>query len=158
MALPQKGGDSDVYRQAELIRERLGAALKLVDQMAGVPKPDPQSQPITERTIQTLLKLRRKRDRFFESGLFADPAWDIFLELYAAELAQYRISVSSLCVGAAVPATTALRWIAHLEKKRWVTRRQDPTDGRRIFVSLTPDGRQRMDEYFRIVPDGAPLI
>ncbi len=158
MGASPKGGDVDVYRQADLIRERLGSALKLVEQMAGVPKPDPQSQPVTERTIQKLLKLRRSRDDFFESGLFADPAWDILLELYAAELAQQRISVSSLCVGAAVPATTALRWIAHLEKKGWVTRRQDPTDGRRIFVSLTPDSRRRMEEYFRTVPGGAPLI
>jgi hypothetical protein len=40
--------------------------------------------------------------------LFADPGWDILLDLYAARQEGKQVSVSSLCIAAAVPPTTAL--------------------------------------------------
>jgi hypothetical protein len=43
------------------------------------------------------------REQFFGPDLFADPAWDILLDLYAARLEQQRVAVSSLCIAAAVP-------------------------------------------------------
>lgn len=148
----------NLAEQASLIRERLGSALKLVDELAGPPQPAPQDQPITEQLVRSLLRLRRNRDRFFKSELFADPAWDMLLELYACDLGQQRISISSLCVGAAVPATTALRWISTLEQERLVERRPDPTDGRRFFIQLTGEGREAMAGYFRTVPNGVPMV
>ena len=50
---------------------------------------------------------------FYES-IFADPAWDMLLDLMEAEIEQPRVAVSSLCIAAAVPATTALRWLKTL--------------------------------------------
>src|SRR3546814_1843272 len=42
----------------------------------------------------------------------SDPAWDMLLDLYlAAERNTRPVSISSLCIASAVPATTALRWI-----------------------------------------------
>jgi DNA-binding MarR family transcriptional regulator len=105
-----------------------------------------------------MLKLRRHRDRFFAGELFADPAWDILLELYAAALAQFRVSVSNLCIAAAVPPTTALRWIKQLEEGGIIERRSDPTDGRRQFLMLSDEALHSMNAYFRTVPVGASLI
>lgn len=150
--------DHDVTQQAILIRERLGSALRMVDQLTGSSEPVPQSGPITEKSIRNLIRLRRNRDRFFSADLFADPAWDMLLELYASHLGQQRISVTSLCYGAAVPATTALRWIANLEGHGLIERRRDPTDGRRFFVQLSDTGEQAMANYFGTVPPGASLI
>ena len=82
----------------------------------------------------------------------------MLLELYACELGQQRISISSLCLGAAVPATTALRWITTLEQEKLVERRPDPTDGRRFFIQLTREGRDSMDSYFRTMPTDAAVI
>lgn len=147
-----------ILQQAGLIRERLGSALRLVDELAGTPQPVAQKQPVTEQMVRTILRLRRHRDRFFKTELFADPAWDMLLELYACELGQQRISISSLCVGAAVPATTALRWITTLEQEELIERRPDPTDGRRFFIQLTRAGRDAMTDYFRAVPSGAATI
>jgi hypothetical protein len=42
------------------------------------------------------------RARFFQEELFADPAWDMLLDLLQAEIAQHRVPVSSLCIAAAV--------------------------------------------------------
>jgi DNA-binding MarR family transcriptional regulator len=151
-------GELEVHRRIELIRERLDSAARAADQLADQPKPAAQSYPVTARSIQALIKQRRKRDQVFGADLFADPAWDILLELYASELAQRRVPTGHLCDAAAVPATTALRWISLLEMKGMVCRRQDPLDGRRYFVSLSPDIRQRMEDYFRAIPQGVSLI
>ena len=155
---PRTGDDDLISRQTELLRDRLGSALRIVDQLTDTPVGRVSNQPVGEKEVRTLLKLRRKRDRFFGGDLFADPAWDILLELYAAELGQYRISVGSLCDGAAVPATTALRWITLLEKRGLIARRADPSDARRLFVSLSPNALETMNAYFRTVSVGATLI
>ena len=132
--------------------------MRIADQLAGPPAAPVTDQSVTERYVRRLLNMRRNRDRFFTDGLFADPAWDILLELYAAALAQYRVSVSNLCVGAAVPATTALRWIKQLEDQALIARRADPTDGRRHFIMLSNKGLEAMNSYFRTVPADVPLI
>ena len=147
-----------ISRQTSLLREQLGTALRIVDELVETPAVRQPDQPVTEREVRTLLRLRRNRDRFFEDELFADPAWDILLELYAAELGQLRISVGSLCVGAAVPPTTALRWINLLERQGMIVRRSDPTDGRRNFLMLSEAASDSMSAYFRTVPKGAALI
>lgn len=157
IALSQHG-EQVLARHANDIRDRLSSALRIVDRIASVPATKAPNQPVAGKDIRAILKLRRGRDRFFGGDLFADPAWDILLELYAAELGQMRISVSSLCLGAAVPSTTALRWIGTLERSGFIERRADPLDGRRVFMSLSGKGLEAMTAYFGTVPDAAPLI
>lgn len=150
--------DADVRSRAQDIRDRLSTAIRLVDEIAGEPETARSEQPVTESYVKSVLALRRKRERFFEPTLFADPAWDILLELYAADLGQRRMSVSSLCIGAAVPSTTALRWITALEKKGMIRRTADPLDGRRVFVALTPDALSAMDGFFGVAPAEAVAV
>jgi len=153
-------GHGIVERQADQIRHRLSSALRLVDEIVGAPAPSPvrQATAITEPQIRALLRLRRNRARFFDADLFADPAWDMLLELYAAELGQRRICITSLCGGAAVPGTTALRWIGNLEAKQLIMREKDPLDGRRFYVSLTAKGLEAIENYFRASPAGTMLV
>ena len=154
----QTDGTESVSRRMEVLRERLGSAMRLADQLAGAPEAPAFNHAVTECYIHNMLKLRRHRDRFFAGELFADPAWDILLELYAAALGQFRISVSNLCIAAAVPATTALRWIKQLEDAGLIQRRPDRTDGRRHFIMLSDEALSSMNAYFRTVPVGASLI
>jgi DNA-binding MarR family transcriptional regulator len=88
----------------------------------------------------------------FAPELFADPAWDMLLELYALHLEQKRVSVSSLCIAAYVPPTTALRWVAKLEEEGLATRMEDPRDGRRTWIELSAVGIERMERYFEMLP------
>jgi DNA-binding MarR family transcriptional regulator len=99
-------------------------------------------------TIKGVIKARRLRARFFDEELFADPAWDILLELLLAEVSQCRVAVSSLCIAAHVPATTALRYISSMTDAGLLRRRSDPTDGRRVFVELTPQASNALHSYF----------
>lgn len=103
---------------------------------------------IAEIDIRKILEARRLRTKFFDANLFADPAWDILLDLYRAHLAQQRISVTSVCFGAGVPVSTALRWLNALEERGLARRSQDPLDGRRFFVELTHSGMSAMAGYF----------
>ena len=108
--------------------------------------------------VRGILRARRMREELISGQLFADPAWDILLELYEADLAQKRVSTSDLCIAAAVPATTALRWIDKLDQMGFLTREGDPLDGRRIWVALTPTARSKMESYFENVAATARAI
>jgi len=99
-------------------------------------------------TVRSVIRARRLRGRFFSEELFADPAWDMLLDLLQAEIAQLRVPVSSLCIAAAVPATTALRWIKTMTEQGLFVRRADPHDGRRVFVELAPAASDAMRRYF----------
>jgi DNA-binding MarR family transcriptional regulator len=91
---------------------------------------------IAASDVRQIVRARRMRDRHFGAGMFEDPAWDTMLDLYAANLERAQVSVSSLCIAAAVAPTTALRWIARLTDAGLFERRPDPFDRRRAFMSL----------------------
>ena len=111
-------------------------------------EPPKDAPPLSVDTVRSVIRARRLRARFFTEELFADPAWDMLLDLTQAELAQHRVPVSSLCIAAAVPATTALRWIKSMTDAGLFARRADPHDGRRVFVELSPQASIAMRAYF----------
>lgn len=104
--------------------------------------------PVSADTVRAVIRARRLRGRFFEEDLFADPAWDMLLDLLQAEIAQLRVPVSSLCIAAAVPATTALRWLKTMTDRGIFIRRADPHDGRRVFVELSREASIALRRYF----------
>ncbi|WP_156029808.1 winged helix DNA-binding protein [Sphingomonas sp. URHD0057] len=101
--------------------------------------------------VQRIIEARRAREEIISRELFADPAWDILLALYRAELRQHSVSTSALCIASAVPATTALRWIDKLEHLGFLTREGDPLDGRRFWVALSPTASAKMESYFNAI-------
>ncbi len=98
--------------------------------------------------VRRLIRARRMREQYFPSDMFADPAWDMLLDLYAAKLERAQVSVSSLCIAAAVPATTALRWIKSMTDTGLFVREADPHDGRRVFIALGDRAKAALDTYF----------
>ena len=122
------------------------AAPSLAPVAPAVPlEPPPE---VSREAVRSVIRARRTRARFFAEDLFADPAWDMLLDLLQAEIAQIRVPVSSLCIAAAVPATTALRWIKTLTETGIFVRRADPHDGRRVFVEMAPATSEAMRRYF----------
>ena len=117
------------------------SALRLIE-------PSKEILPLSVDVVREVIRARRLRARFFAEELFADPAWDMLLDLLQAELAQHRVPVSSLCIAAAVPATTALRWIKSMTEAGLFLRRADPHDGRRVFVELSSGASEAMRRYF----------
>lgn len=97
--------------------------------------------------IRAIIRVRRLRDQYFDTELFADPAWDMLLDLMAARLEHGEVAVSSLCIAAAVPPTTALRWIKTMTDAGLFDRMADPDDGRRIFIRLADHTASAMATY-----------
>jgi DNA-binding transcriptional ArsR family regulator len=102
-------------------------------------------------SIRAMIRTRRMRDQYFSGELFADPAWDMLLDLLLARLEQRTVAVSSLCIAAAVPPTTALRWIKRLTDEGIFVRTADPRDGRRVFIDLSDQAADAMANYIRAV-------
>jgi len=101
--------------------------------------------------IRAMIRARRMRDQYFSGELFADPAWDMLLDLLLARLEQRTVAVSSLCIAAAVPPTTALRWIKRLTDEGIFIRTADPRDGRRVFIDLSDEAADGMANYIRAI-------
>src|SRR3546814_10360761 len=80
------------------------------------------------------------------------------LPILAARLADERVAVSSLCVAAAVPPTTALRWIKTLCEHGLFVRSADPQDGRRVFIELTDEAAASLEAYLKAVQRLSPLL
>lgn len=106
------------------------------------------------RLAREKIRERRWREQFLAADLFADPAWDMLLDLYAAFYERRQVSVSSLCIAAAVPATTALRWIKTMTDAGLFERSVDPDDARRVFIDISEKGRIAMDGYFDRLAEG----
>lgn len=115
--------------------------------LGAMSQPDSDSA-LTATKVRDLLRARRMRGDFLASDLFADPAWDMLLDLLAARLEHERVSVSSLCIASAVPPTTALRWLRTLTDRGLVVRQADPHDGRRVFIALSDEASAALTRWF----------
>lgn len=105
------------------------------------PLPDP-------RLVRLIIRQRQLRNQFVDPELFADPAWDILLDLTAARAEHQRVSVTSLCIASGVPPTTALRWIGQMVEAGLLERVEDEADRRRAFIQLSDKAADAMARYF----------
>lgn len=132
---------------------RIAGSLAQLSSAGGPPLPPhpcpnmDMPEDLLER-VRWVIAARRKRSRYLTAELFAEPAWDMLLDLFRAELAQQRICVSSACIAAGVPATTGLRWLKILEQQGLVLRECDERDARRTFVALSPETSAALRRYF----------
>lgn len=143
---------SDTYNHSKFEYARILATLSsLEERLFPLQDETPVSfEPTTSlQRAKEYYRKRRLRERMFESpDLFADPAWDILIDLFIAYEEGKEISVSSVCIASAVPPTTALRWIKILEETGNILRYQDPSDARRIFISLSEASVEKLRAYF----------
>lgn len=108
---------------------------------------DRQQQQCRLDRVKAAIKARSERLSFFPADLFADPVWDMLLELTRSELVGHRVSITRLCSATNVPSTTALRYIGSLTADGMLRRRPDPLDGRRVFVELSHAALDSMFNY-----------
>jgi CheY-like chemotaxis protein len=128
---------------AEEVAKSIQHALSLIDDGAAVAKP-PAAQP---DYLRALVAARADREAIFEGGLFSDPAWEMLLDLAFAEATGRSISVTSLCLASGASTTTALRRIDDLQEAGLLERVPDPGDRRRILVTMTLKGREKMELF-----------
>ncbi|MBZ6378425.1 hypothetical protein B5C34_12940 [Pacificimonas flava] len=160
---PAEGGnrlrtDGSAYGTHELqdLRSQVARIVHILDRLVdrpgkeAAPDVDPRSAAQSAALIREIIRKRRLRSDFFPADLFADPAWDILLDLAASRHEGRSVSVSSLFIAAAVPTTTALRWIKALTDAGLLERCPDPQDGRRSFITLSDRTATLMERYLDV--------
>jgi predicted transcriptional regulator len=100
---------------------------------------------------EQIYRARRDRDRVFKDDIFADPAWDILLDLFVRSARNEPISISSACHGANVPEATALRYLHALTEKKYLERIAHPSDKRSTTLKMTSLGNKLMAEWLQNV-------
>lgn len=98
---------------------------------------------------EKLYKARRVRERFFPADLFAEPTWDLLLDLYIAHHRGRIVTTSGASIAANVPLTTGLRWLEKMEEAGVIERSASPADQRLVLIALTADSRDRMSDLLR---------
>ena len=91
---------------------------------------------------------RGRRKTFAGMEVFSDPAWDILLELFVADVIDVRLSVTAVGLDVGVAPTTVIRWISVLEGYGLVKRVCDLADKRRSWICMTNKSRSIMGKYF----------
>ena len=162
-AVGEIGGDAEAARLRRLNEEvaRIAETLARLTREDGLPErpgpsvgdrrngygAPPAGDVVGPHDLRQAIRARRLRGQFFDPTLLEDPAWDMLLDLFAAGLEHRSVSVSSLCIAAAVPPTTALRWIGTMHEAGLFERRADPSDRRRAYIGLSQKGLDGMRAY-----------
>ena len=81
---------------------------------------------------------RRARALCLPIGLFAEPAWDMLLHLYSADVEGREVPTTSLCIASTAASTTALRHIETLQRTGLIERGPSPRDNRVTLIRLPP--------------------
>jgi DNA-binding MarR family transcriptional regulator len=147
--------EDDLRRLVELSEEVTRIASALADLSLGLTGRPGSAEDakrsgtdISVAPVDRIFHARRARARYLPEELFAEPAWDMLLDLLRCELRGLPLSTSDLCLAAGVPGTTALRWITAMVEEGLLLREPDGQDGRRVFVMLAPDGSAALRRYF----------
>jgi DNA-binding MarR family transcriptional regulator len=98
--------------------------------------------------VKLTYQARRVRDQLFDASLFAEPSWDIMLDLYAAHLEGRQVTVADACVASSVPSPTALRYIDLLVERGLLVRSGDEGEGGARGVELSAAGKESMQTMF----------
>ena len=104
----------------------------------------PMPGDIGEEQVLCLLAARRKRAEIFGEDIFSDPAWDIVLELFAAELGDRRVRLEDLAPIA--PKSVLARWVGVLEERGLVecVGRLDPSE---CWIQLSRDCAAKLSAF-----------
>jgi hypothetical protein len=127
------------------VGSRLDEARELLDMASRRRDPGINLVQLAEK----LYKARRLRERFFSVDFFAEPTWDLLLDLYIAHHRSRIVITSGASIAAGVPLTTGLRLIEKLEEAGVIARSSSPTDHRLVIISLTQGSLEKMNELLR---------
>lgn len=111
---------------------------------------DPHPPSSVLQRAHRMLEDRKQLAGLFSSGLFADPALLIILELFVAHEEGRRCTVSGLSRASSIPSSSCQRWISRLVKLGLVSLEADSIDQRRTLVMITDAGNRKMSAWLRV--------
>lgn len=118
------------------------------NEASDIPPPGVNEQDQLAAIARSEFHNRRRRDSLIRYDLFAEPAWDMLLDLYIQHHRGQPVPVDRLCTAAATAGTTGLRWLGLLIEKELVIRSSFAEDGA-VRVALSERGINEMERYLR---------
>src|SRR4051794_41784504 len=103
----ERSGDQ-LLKLSDEVSRIAGTLARLSTEVTPVMRGPTGLPEISAGQVLAVIRARRLRDRYFKQDIFGEPAWDMLLNLFHAELSQARMAVSGPPGAAAVPATPAL--------------------------------------------------
>lgn len=88
---------------------------------------------------------RRLRTKFFPAELFLEPAWDLILDVFAAEQAGEPVRLSKTHLSACAPPSAAERKARLLVKIGMLTATPISPGGRSLELKLTPSAASKLE-------------
>lgn len=92
------------------------------------------------------LAQRKRRCQILGQELASEPCWEILLTLYANWAQGSRMSVTDLAHETGIPSATVVRWLSALVDRKLVCREPDRSDGRRIWLGLTREAQDKVEQ------------
>lgn len=124
---------------------------QVIGRAMALPQTDDKDLDVTRAGLvgiaRRLLEEMDARTAAFADAVPVEPAWPMMLDLYVRGAQRKRVSVSDACIASRAPPTTALRWIADLEKQGYIERARDTVDRRRSFLALSDAAFSQMSGY-----------
>ncbi|HET6523573.1 JAB domain-containing protein [Sphingopyxis sp.] len=106
-----------------------------------------------DNALRTMRRRLLRRQLIGSDELFGEPAWDLLIDLFVQEYRGINLPTSSLGIATDASLSSATRLVRRLCEAGLIARVQDPGDGRRTFVRLTPQTLHKMRAYFAEAPD-----
>ena len=97
---------------------------------------------------RSVRRLLLRRQLLGADWLFGEPAWDMLVELFIAHCEGAKVPTGALGIGSGLSSSSVQRLVQRLVDAELVVRAPDPGDGRRHFVSLSPEIAHRLTAYF----------
>lgn len=141
---------ADLQADDEQLRDTLRALAHRVAELearlvqGGVPAIHGLSDDKLATIATSIYRTRQHRRSYFDPSLFAEPGWDMLLDLFINRVRGARVSTTSLCLAGGVPQATGLRWIGVLEKQGLLRRFNAPDDARLVLIEITAKGYRLM--------------
>ena len=101
------------------------------------------------KRAESILRVRRARERLFCRAMLGEPAFELLLCLYV-QSGQMGVSLTSLTRPTNIPYSSAIRWIRYLAGKGFVECAESRSDRRATTIRLTPSGRAVMEEFLSL--------
>lgn len=107
--------------------------------------------------LERYLEARQLRHAILGQGLFVDPAWDILLLLFHAELNDQTLSLDQLCEAAHLSMMVVLRHVGVMERRGLLTGQPGSPGGGRRRLRLSPLATDAMTSWLYLAFDaGGP--
>jgi DNA-binding MarR family transcriptional regulator len=111
-----------------------------------------ETKPASPGIVGSLIGLEQRaralRHEIFDDSVITEAMWPLLQDLLTAQIAGRSVRTKELCSTSALPQTTVLRYLDHLEAVGIVQRDSDPGDHRVTLLKLTREGSDWLMHFY----------